>query len=334
MLAVFVAAAGCQVPGDPGRTVGLDAPDVAGERAAPPTEVTLMLDWVPNTNHSGIFLARDKGYFAAAGLEVSIVQPGEVMALQAVASGVAEFGVDFQEQVTVARADGLPLVSLAAILQHNTSGFASPGELGVTTPRDWVGLRYGAFGGPFEEPTLRALMTCAGGDPSGLELVNAGLVDPLALLATGQTELAWIFYGWQAVQAALQGIELDVIMMEDHFDCVPDYYTPILITSEALISARPEVVRSFMSAVARGYAEAGGDPSGAAAALLRAAPELDPELVDESQAWISPRYRADAYRWGEQSRDVWETYARWMVANGVIERMIDVDAAFTNAFLP
>lgn len=327
-----VGLAACQVPGEP-------TPSVAGARpgatdAAALTPVTLMLDWVPNTNHTGIFVAQEQGYFEESGLEVRIIQPGEVMAPQAVLSGAADFGVDFQEQLTIARAEGLPIVSIAAVMQHNTSGFAARSDLGVSSPRDWEGLRYGAFGSPFEEPTLRALMTCDGGDYAALETVNVGFADPLALLAEEQTDLAWIFYGWQGIQAEIEGVALDVVMMSDHFDCVPDYYTPILVTSEETIAGRPDVARAFVSAVARGYADAVEDPEAAAGALLRAAPELDPELVYRSQEWVSPRYRAEAARWGLQSRDVWEAYASWMVDAGVIGEIIDVDQAFTNAFLP
>jgi ABC-type nitrate/sulfonate/bicarbonate transport system substrate-binding protein len=308
----------------------------AGERtkSAAPTEVTLMLDWVPNTNHTGIFVAQERGFFDQAGLKVKIIQPGEVMAQQAVISGVAEFGVDFQEQVTMSRADGRPVISLAAIIQHNTSGFASRGALGVKSPKDWEGLRYGSFGSPFEAPTLRVLMACDGGVFDRLQIVDTGFADPLALLAAGKIDLAWIFYGWQGLQAEAEGIDLDVVMMDRHFDCVPDYYTPILITSEKMVRERPAVVRAFVGAVARGYQGAIADPAAAADVLLRAAPELDRELVEASQAWLSPRYQADAPRWGEQRREVWAEYAQWMLDNGIIDEMIDVDAAFTTEFLP
>src|SRR3972149_7097531 len=87
--------------------------------------VTLMLDWVPNTNHTGIFVAQAKGYFKEAGLDVKIIQPGEVRPEAAVASGTTAVGTSFQEIVTLARADKVPIVSVAAVLQHNTSGFAS-----------------------------------------------------------------------------------------------------------------------------------------------------------------------------------------------------------------
>src|SRR3972149_11104605 len=101
------------------------------------TRVTLMLDWVPNTNHTGIFVAQQRGYFKDAGLAVKIIQPGEVYSEAAVASGAADFGISFQEYVTLSRAHDVPIVSIAAVLQHNTSGFASLAENDVTSPKDF-----------------------------------------------------------------------------------------------------------------------------------------------------------------------------------------------------
>jgi ABC-type nitrate/sulfonate/bicarbonate transport system substrate-binding protein len=298
------------------------------------TPVTVMLDWVPNTNHTGLFVAAANGYFADAGLEVSIIQPGEVYAEQAVSGGAADFGISFQEQVTLAHAQDIPLVSIAAILQHNTSGFASLAERNVQTPADWEGLRYGSFASPFEAPTLKVLMACAGGDFDRLEVVDTGFTDPLSLLKERKIDLAWIFYGWQGKQAELQGIPLRIVMMEDWTECVPDYYTPVLITSQKTLQERPEIVRSFLQAVSRGYQFAIDDPGSAAAILLQAAPELDPALVRASQAWLSPRYQAEAPRWGEQELGVWQAYADWMLQHGILSQPIDVPRAFTNEFLP
>ena len=136
------------------------------------------------------------------------------------------------------------------------------------------------------------------------------------------------------MQAEQHELALDVVMMDEWFDCVPDYYTPIVITSNEMIEVRPEVVRAFVRALSRGYDDAIRDPEAAAEILVEAVPELDAELVLASQTWLSPRYRADAARWGEQDRQVWFDYAQWMLDNGIIDEMIDVDAAFTNEFLP
>ncbi|MFC1945055.1 ABC transporter substrate-binding protein [Chloroflexota bacterium] len=296
--------------------------------------VTLMLDWVPNTNHTGIFVSEANGCFEEAGLAVKIIQPGEVYAEAAVASGAADFGISFQEQVTLARADDVPIVSIAAVLQHNTSGFASAADLNVTSAADFEGLLYGSFGTPFEAPTLKVLMNCAGGDFNQLQIVNTGFADPLALIAEGRIDLAWIFYGWQGFQAQQQGIDINVLMMKNYFDCIPDYYTPVVITSEDSIANKPELVRAFMEALSRGYDFVIQNPGDAADLLLAAVPELDPELVKASQDWLSEYYQAEAPRWGEQKESVWQDYADWMVENGILSSPISVKDSFTNEFLP
>ena len=298
------------------------------------TPVTLMLDWVPNTNHTGVFVARDKGYFAEAGLDVQIIEPGEVYPEAAVAGGAADFGISFQESVTLARAEKAPIVSVAAVLQHNTSGFASLASLGVTSPADFEGLRYGAWGSPSEAPTLKGLMECSGADFDTLEMVTTGFSDALALLAQKQVDLVWIYYGWQGVQAEQQGIDLNVVMMKDYVDCVPDYYTPVVIASEATVADRPDVVKAVLEALSRGYTYAAEHPDEAADVLLAAAPELDSTLVKESQRWLSDYYIAEAPRWGEQKESVWQDYADWMVENDIVTPPITIEDAFTNRFLP
>ena len=297
-------------------------------------DVTLMLDWVPNTNHTGIYVAQANGYFEDVGLEVNIIEPGEVYAEHAVAAGIADFGVSFQEQVTLARADDVPIVSIAAIIQHNSSGFASRGELAVNSPRDWEGLRYGAFGSPFEVPTLEVVMGCDGGDIEALEIVDIGYSDPLALLDEEQIDLAWIFYGWQGIQAEHEGIELQIVMMEEWSDCIPDYYTPVFIASEETIRERPQIVLAYLEAISRGYLFAIDNPDQAAGILLDAVPELESELVRRSQSWLSSHYQAEAPRWGEQDLHIWKAYSAWMVEMGILAEPIQAEDAFTNEYLP
>jgi ABC-type nitrate/sulfonate/bicarbonate transport system substrate-binding protein len=294
------------------------------------TPVKFMLDWVPNTNHTGAFVAKANGYFEEAGLDVQIIQPGEVYPEAAVASGAADFGISFQESVTLARAEKVPIVSIAAVLQHNTSGFASAANLNVTGPADFEGLRYGAFGTPFEIPTLKVLMESSGGDFSKLKILTTGFSDPLALIAEKKIDLAWIFYGWQSFQAQQQGINLNVVMMKDYFKYIPDYYTPVVITSESTIANKPEVVRAFMKALSRGYDFAISNPDKAADVLLAAAPEL----VKASQNWLSNYYKAEAPRWGEQKQSVWQNYIDWMVKHSILSAPISATDAFTNKFLP
>ncbi len=167
-----------------------------------------------------------------------------------------------------------------------------------------------------------------------LDIVNTGWADPVALIAEGQIDMAWIFYGWQGFQAQQQGVDLNVVMMEDYFDCIPDYYTPVVIASEDTIASKPEVVRAFMKALSRGYDFAIENPGEAAELLLAAVPELDAELVKASQDWLSKYYQADAPRWGEQKESVWQDYTDFMVEHDILSAPISASDAFTNEFLP
>ena len=177
-------------------------------------------------------------------------------------------------------------------------------------------------------------MTCNGGDISKLKIVNTGYSDPVALLAEKQIDLAWIFYGWEGIQAQQQGLDLNIVMMKDYFDCIPDYYTPVVITSEDTIAQKPDLVKAFMAALSRGYEYAAKNPDDAANILVQAVPELDKNLVKASQEYVSQYYIAEAPKWGEQKASVWQGYTDWMVKNKILDKPIDTSKAFTNAFLP
>lgn len=303
-------------------------------QAEPPelTEVTVMLDWVPNTNHTGLFVAQDKGWYEEAGLNVTIIQPGETGVEQAVASGSADFGISYQEGVTMARAEGIPIVSVAAVIQHNTSGFASRASKEIGQPKDFEGKTYGSFGSPVERPLLDLLMSCDDGSVEQVEFIDTGYADFFSITER-EVDFAWIFYGWDGINAKLKGIDLNVVMLNEWQECVPDYYTPVIITNEKLIEEQPEVVRAFVSTTARGYEFAIENPDEAADILLKAAPESDAELVKASQQWLADEYRADASQWGVQREVVWQQYADWLAEQGILKESIDGSAAFSNAFL-
>ncbi len=303
-----------------------------GELAKEQASVTLMLDWVPNTNHTGFYVARDFGFYADENLNVSIVEPGMAGTAAAVAGGAAEFGISYQEEVILARVQNVPLVSIAAIIQHNTSGFASPVDRNIRRPRDFEGKKYGAFGSDTELQVLSALMECDGGDVSQIEFVYVGIADPFPLWDRGEIDFAWIFEAWTGFQAEQLGIELDYTRLTD-LDCIPDYYTPVLVTGEAMIANNPDVVHRFVRATARGYELAINESSRAADALISAVEGIDAELVRASQQWLSPKYAEDASRWGEQKRETWAAYANWLVDHGLLERAINPNNAFDNSFI-
>ena len=305
----------------------------SGDDSAALKDVTLLLDWTPNTNHTGIYVAQDKGWYEEAGLNVDIVIPGESDVHQVVATGSADFGVSYQEGTTFARVEGVPIVSIAAVIQHNTSGFASRGRAGIEQPTDLAGKRYGSFGSPIEYPTIDLLMQCAGGSAEDVEFIDVGWADFLSITEADQVDFAWIYYAWTGINAELQGIDLNIIMLKDYLECIPDYYTPILITSESMMANDPETVKAFVAATARGFEFAIKSPADAADILLAANPDLDTALVHASQEWLANEYQAEAAQWGTQTGDVWQAYADFLIDGGIIESF-DGESAYTNEFLP
>lgn len=308
-----------------------------GAKATPtptpgPVKATLSLDWVPNTNHTGFYVALDKGWYKEQGIDLDIQIPSDpAAALKQVAFGHTEFGVSFQEEVTIARSQDIPVVSLAGIIQHNTSAFASLKEKHITRPKDFEGKTYASYGLPLEQAVIKGLMACDGADFSKLTFVDVGF-DAFPALLGGRVDIAWIFLAWDGVQAQIKGYELNTIPL--YGSCVPDYYTPVVIAGEKTIQEKADLVRRFMAATAKGYEYAIAHPSESAEILLKYAPESDPELIRRSQEWLSPRYKADAPRWGVQKAETWRAFGDWMKTNDLITGDFDPDKAFTNAFLP
>lgn len=294
--------------------------------------VTVVLDWTPNTNHTGLYVAKEKGYFKDEGLDVDIIQPGEAGADQLVAAGKAQFGISAQESITEARIQGVPIVSIAAIIQHNTSGFASPKEKNITSPKDFENKTYGGWGAPVEKAVLDSLMKKEHADVEKTKIINMGETDFFTAVKR-DIDFAWIYYGWTGVEAELRGEKINMVYLTDYSNKL-DYYTPVLTTNEKMIEKDPETIKHFLAATSKGYTYAIDHPDDAADLLIKAVPDLDSKLVKASQKWLSPKYQDDAARWGEQKQEIWENYASWMYDNHLLDKKLDSKKAFTNQYLP
>jgi len=295
-------------------------------------DVTLVLDWTPNTNHTGLYVAEDQGYYREQGLNVKIIQPGKSTAEQIVAANQAQFGVSYQEGVTEARTQNVPIVSIAAVIQHNTSGFASPADKNIKSPKDFEGKTYGSFGSPVEKAVIQSIMETQNADVNKVKFVNIGDTDFFTAVQKN-IDFSWIFYGWDGIEANLRGMKINMVYL-NQFSKQLDYYTPVLITNETMINANSKTVEAFMAATSKGYHYAIDHPDQAAQILLKYAPDLDKKLVIASQKWLSPRYQDDAAQWGVQKNEVWQGYTDWMYNHKVLANKIDVSKAFTNKFLP
>ena len=298
-------------------------------------KVTFVLDWTPNTNHTGIYVADALGYFEEAGIEVEIQQPPEDGASVLVASGRADFGVGFQDSMAAAISgdNALPITAVAAIIQHNTSGIISNAGNGMDVPKGLEGHSYATWNGAIELATLEAVVEADGGDFSKVELIPSTVTDEVSALKTNSVDSIWIFYGWAGVKTELEGLATDYFEFAD-IDPVFDYYTPVLIANNEFLADKPETAKAFLSAVSKGYEYAIENPEEAADILCEAAPELDKELVVASQKYLSTEYKADASRWGEIDADRWNAFYKWVNDNKLTENEVPLDTAFSNDYLP
>jgi ABC-type nitrate/sulfonate/bicarbonate transport system substrate-binding protein len=296
------------------------------------TKVTLVLDWVPNTNHTGFYVAQEKGFFAEQGLDVEIIQPVEGGSAQLIGAERGQFGVSYQEEVAYSRAADIPVVAVAAIIQNNTSGFASPASKNIATPSDFAGKKYGGWGSPVEIALIDALMSPYSKSVEDVEIVNIGSADFFTSVEK-DVDFTWIYYGWTGIEAELRGFDINFILLQDIEEAL-NFYTPVIIVNETLIQENPEMIKSFLTATTKGYTYAIENPEDAAQVLLSKVPELDHNLVVASQKFLAEEYQADAPRWGMMKEEVWLNYTRWMLEAGLLEKNIDINQAFTNEFLP
>lgn len=314
-----------------------------GPALAQPHRIRLALDWAPNTNHTGVFVALSRGWYEEAGVELRILPFGSVSPNQLVAGGQAEVGISGTESVVSAAAVGEPVVSIAAIMSTNTAALAVREDSGITRPRELDGKTHAAFGALYEHPVIATIIRKDGGkgDFRGVQLAVSGFD---ALLAK-RVDFAWVFEGWQGVQAEREGVAMRFFNFSDYG--VPDYYTPVLTASPEGVRENADALRAFLEATARGYRFAAEHPAKAADLFIREAQEnagtfLDAGLVRDSQAFVS-RYYIEAGRpWGQQRPEYWEGgYPQFLLeagaitdAEGRVVEQLELETLYTNDLLP
>ena len=323
MLAASAALAGCgQQQGASGGASGGGA-----------KKLTFCLDYTPNTNHTGIYVAKNKGYFADEGLEVQIVQPAEDSAEALIGTGKAELGVSYQDYIANAYAGGNDgLVAVAAVVQHNTSGIMSRGGEGITHPAAMENHTYATWDMPVEQATIKHIVQKDGGDFSKIKLVPYTVEDEIAGLKAKMFDSVWVYEGWAVQNAAVQDYPVNYFSFIS-IDDVFDYYTPVLAANVEYAKKNPDVVKAFLRAAKKGYEYAIAHPQEAAEVLCAEVPELDSALVGQSQAYLSKQYQADAGSWGVIDGTRWSRFYQWLNDNKLVEKQLDVNAGWTMDYL-
>ncbi len=292
-------------------------------------DVTVVLDWTPNTNHTGLYVALENGYYEEAGLNVSIIQPPEDGAIALVCSKKAQFGVSFQESMAFAL-PSIPVTAVASIIDHNTSGIISKKEKNISSFKELEGKKYATWGTPFEKSAISYAMEIEGGDINKVDFIPSTVTDAISAINT-DVDAVWVFEGWDVVAAELNNVDYNFIRFKD-VSSVLDFYTPILIANNDFLENEPELTRKFLEATKKGYEFTIENPDKATEILIKAAPELSYDLVEKSHEFLSKQYKSDKAEWGTIDEKRWKDFYDFMYNEGLITEEIG-SKGFTNEFL-
>lgn len=309
---------------------GDDAPAADGEK----THISFVLDYTPNTNHTGIYVALAQGYFDEEGLDVEVIQPPEDGADALIGSGDAQMGVSYQDYIanSLASDHPMPYSAVAAVIQHNTSGIMSREEDGITHPAAMEGHTYATWSMPVEQATVRHCVEADGGDWSKVELVTTSVTDEVSGLKANMFDTVWVYEAWAVQNAVVQDFPYNYFSFIS-IDPVFDYYTPVIAANDDFAKENPDAVKAFLRAVKKGYEYAIENPDSAADILCEQVPELDSALVHESQAYLAGQYTADAESWGVIDPERWAAFYQWLNDNDLVENKLDVNAGYDLSFL-
>jgi len=314
LLLLALTAAGC------GSTTGSDRPG---------TEATLLLDFAPNAVHAGIYMATEREYDEAEGVELEIRAPGaSTDALKLLESGRADMAILDIHDLGLAREEGHDIVGVMAFVQRPLAAILAQPQ--IRSPKDLEGERVGVTGLPSDDAVLRSIVAGDDGDPDKVRATTIGFQAVKALLA-GRVAGATAFWNAEGVALREQKPEIREFRVDDYG--APPYPELVLaVTRETLEDDAPEI-RATIRALQRGYGEVQRDPESAVAAMLAAEPRLDQATLTAQLDAVDEAFTAGAGGFGRLREDVLEQWARWDVEFGILKQRPDVDRAFDFALV-
>jgi NitT/TauT family transport system substrate-binding protein len=358
LAAVLLAGCGSST-GTPTPAPSAPAPSASGSAAAPspaasiaasptpfagtPTTVRLALDWTPNTNHLGFYVAQAKGWYTDGNIDFEILPYGTTAPESILAAHQAECGISFQDALTFAVAAGAPIVSTMAILQHTAQDIAVLASSSIQRPKELDGKTYAGFGYPNEVPTLQAVIRHDGGTGK----FDTVTLDTAAYEALYQKRADFVitFAAWEGIEAQQRGIDLRTFRFTDYG--FPDFYQVVLACDRDWLEREPEVAKAFVGATVRGFQFAAANPDEAAKILIDQNPgvfDSNPDLPKASAEYLaSQRLLVDANgQVGTQTLDEWTGYSKFLFDQGLLvdangkaaTTAPDYASLFTNDFLP
>jgi ABC-type nitrate/sulfonate/bicarbonate transport system substrate-binding protein len=338
-LAAALLVSACGGP-SPSRT-----PSVSAAPSASFTQATvrLALDWTPNTNHTGFFVARHQGWYADAGIALQILPYAQTAPEALLAAHQAECGIGFQDSLTFAATKGANITSVMAILQHAGSEIAVLDSSTIRRPRDLDGKTYGGFSYPAEIPTVKFVIQHDGGkgDFKDVKIDTAAY----EALYAKRVDATITFTAWEGIEAQERNIKLRYFAFTDYG--FPDFYQVVLACDRDWLVREPDVARRFVAATVRGFQMAATDPDGAAAILVGENPgvfDANPALPKASAEFLAQEgfYVNSTGQVGPQTLEQWQGYSGFLYDQKLLVDAFGKPLAaapnyaslFSNDFLP
>jgi NitT/TauT family transport system substrate-binding protein len=295
--------------------------------------VTIRLDWVFGTEHSGIFTALEKGYFKDAGIDVKIL-PGEgsSVTVKLVGNGDVEFGYATADQALLANARDLPVVATAVILQSNPTAIVFPKSTGIKRLTDLYGKRLGLQLKSAVERQWRAVVKIQNIDTGKIIEVPADLAVAQLIIAK-RIDAGVAFFFNDGIRPIAEGIDMDWLMFRD---LGLQMYSSSLLTNAELIKNKPDLVKRFTQAFVHGWQYAKDHPEEAYALTVKANPTLDNKynkMKLPAVLTLTDSEDVKAHGIGYSSKPGWETLQKTLIELDLMKEPVKLDGVFTNAFL-
>jgi len=310
---------------------GEKSEDVTGEAES----LSLTLDFYPNPDHAGIYMAQKLGYFEEAGLDVSIHTPADPAApIKLLSAGRTDLAISYEPEVMLAREEGLGVVAVAALVNRPLTSMIWLKKSGIGGVGDLRGKTIATAGIPYQDAYLKTILARANLTPSDVKVVNVGFGLLPAIVGGRAQAMLGGFRNVEGVDLRLRGKE-PVVTPVDRLG-VPTYDELVLVAERQRLEENPETIRLFLAALARGTAAAAKSPEAATQALLEANPDLDPKLTRAEVAATLPLLDPPRGErpYGYMDPTQWSQFAAWMRDNGLIASLLPPAAVQSNAYLP
>src|SRR3954454_15739070 len=302
--------------------VGVAGCGGSGAEPGAPKGATLVLDFVPNAVHSGIYAAAAEGFYRDAGVDLKVQPPGESTdAPKLLGAGKVDFAILDIHDLGIAREKGIPLVGVMPIVQRPLAAVIARADTGVRSPRDLEGRRGGVSGLPSDEAVVDSEVEADGGDPAKVDEVTIGFT-AVPSLAAAKVDAATGFWNAEAVALRRQGVPTRVFKVNEFG--APPYPELVLCTSEKLLKSDPDLVDAVVSATRRGYELTEQRPEEALSDLLAADPSLERADQKAQQEVLLPVLHPQPF-----CRKVLEEWAAWDLKHGLLEKPLAVEQAFS-----